>query len=526
MATGVNLSALFDSPPQGAGAVAPASPSVGRTGVNLDNLFYKDSEQAGSEVRRGIAPPPQAVQPTAPIEPERSQTRILDLGTNYTYNGPRIEDPAPKEPGLNLMGSAAKGIKAVKLTWDFLANKLENAVTGSDEDTGAILAKSAAEYKAMESDPRIAEMVKKGDAAESTPAAVYDMLSFAVRNPTMVANFVAEQVPSVVVGGGLGAVATAPVRAGITGLAARAGASAATQAVVGAGATGASVASSAVVLQSLGSNYAEGLDKFKGDKDLASDYAVTKTANEVPANAIAGAFLGFNPFASKIANIALQANIQGVGGATGAYMASKSVGEDPSRGEMLLEYLGEAASAPVDIGIEKLSQRKAGAADTTAVNPPPPGPVPPAGPVVDDTQTERQGLQVIPRKELLATLKDMDAVAYLYSTGSKEQKQSIETAIDRAGTDYRQAFDATVGREQNIMAGERKLGQEPLFVDSLRNAIDVFGNTLNLNSTAKVAKKPVVEPASINDPDFVADQDAEAERILADAERRMLQQKQ
>lgn len=526
MATGVNLSALFDNPPQGAGAVAPAAPSVNRTGVNLDNLFYKDNEEAGQEVRRGIAPPPQTVQPTAPIEPARSQTRILDLGTNYTYNGVKLEEEKPKEPGLNLVDSAAKGVKAVKLTWDYLANRLENAVTGSDRDTGEILARSAAEYKAMESDPRIAEMVKKGDAAESTPAAVYDMLSFAVRNPTMVANFVAEQAPSMLAGGGIGAVVTAPVRAGAVGLASRAGANAAVQSAVGSGVTGASMASSAVVLQSLGSNYAEGLDKFQGDKQAASDYAVTKTANEVPANAVAGAFLGFNPFASKISNIALQANIQGAGGATGAYMASKSVGEDPSRGEMLLEYLGEAASAPVDIAVDKLSKGKS---DVPGTNPPPATnerPVAPPGASQDvGADIQPQGLQVIPRKELLATLKDMDAVAYLYSTGDKEQKKSIEAAIDRAGTDYRQAFDATVGREQNIMAGEAKLAQEPLFVDSLRNAIDVFGKTLNLSSTAKVAKKPAVEPAAIDDPDFVANQDAEAERILADAERRKNQAK-
>ncbi len=266
--------------------------------------------------------------------------------------------PAPKEPGLAIVDSAAKSLKGVKVAWDFLANKLERAVTGEGKDTDAILAKSAKEYEQMASDPRIAEMVKLGDDAPDTVTAVRDMLGFAVRNPTMIANFLAEQVPGMVIGGGLGAVAAAPLRSAAVGAATRAGASAGVSSAVGAGVTGASANTGAVALQSLGSNYVDGLRKYEGDTEAASEYAVTKTAAEVPANAIAGAFIGLNPFASKIANVAMQAGIQGTGGAVGAYQAATSVGEEASRGEMILEFLGEAVTAPIDILQSRIGKEK------------------------------------------------------------------------------------------------------------------------------------------------------------------------
>ena len=293
-------------------------------------------------------------QPAPKAEPRAGKFQF-DLYGNEPK--PEAEAPAPKEPGLDISGGLKKGFKGLAVTWDFLANKLEKAVTGSDEDTGQILAKSADEYRRLESDPRIAELVRKGDAAPDTMSAVTDMLGYAVRNPTMIANFLAEQVPGMTVGGGIGAVATAPVKAAAVGAATRLGASAGVQTAVGAGATGAGINTGAVVFQSLGSNYVEGLSKYKGDTEAASEYAVTKTAAEVPANAIAGAFLGLNPFASKLANVGTQAVIQGAGGAAGAYQAATAVGEEASRGEMILEFLGEAFSAPVDIMVEKFGAK-------------------------------------------------------------------------------------------------------------------------------------------------------------------------
>ena len=351
--------------------------AFGIAGPSTDeSKLFKDKDTALSEVRKpatlgelwGDATAPTETQtnsmPAAEEEKAVQPKTLGDLwGASLTPPPKRVtetqtEEAPAKEPGLNLGGSVAKGLKGLRVTWDFLANKLEKTVTGDGSSTDAILAKSAAEYQSMETDPRIAQLVKLGDDAPDTFSAVKDMLGYALRNPTMVVNFLAEQAPGMLVGGGIGAAATAPLKAGAINLATKAGASAATQAAVGSGVTGASVNASAVVFQSLGSNYVEGLSKYKGDTEAASEYAITKTAAEVPTNAVAGAFLGINPFKSKVANIVNQANIQGIGGATGAYAAAKSVGEDASRGEMLLEYLGEAASAPVDISVEKFSDRR------------------------------------------------------------------------------------------------------------------------------------------------------------------------
>ena len=292
---------------------------------------------------------------SAPAAPAAAASGAPALTGLFTHlGGPQAEAPAPasapkKREGLDLGGSVKKGLKGLKVTWDFLANKLEKSVTGSDEDTGGILARSVDEYQKLESDPRIAELVKKGNDAPNTGAAVRDMLGYALRNPTMIANFVAEQVPGAVVGGGVGGLLASPLKSAAVGAATRAGASATVAGVVGSGVTGAGINTGTVAFQSLGTNYVEGLSKYDGDTEAASEYAITKTASEVPANAIAGAFLGLAPFTSKLANLGLQGTIQGAGGAAGAAMAAKSVGEDIGRGELILEFLGEFATAPIDI---------------------------------------------------------------------------------------------------------------------------------------------------------------------------------
>jgi hypothetical protein len=299
--------------------------------------------------------------PAAPSEPAAGTITLGELRSRLLpgYQAQPAEEPKPpKEPGLDISGGLAKGFKGLKVTWDYLANRLEKAVTGKETDTKDILAKSAEEYGKLQSDPRLAELIRLGDEAPNTAAAVGDMLWYAIKNPTLVANFLAEQVPGAVVGGGVGSVVTAPARAAAVGAATRLGASQAVTGFVGKGVTGAGINTGAVTLQSLGSNYVEGLQKYDGDTEAASQYAVTKTAAEVPANAVAGAFLGFAPFASKFANIGTQVAIQGAGGATGAFQAAEAVGEKASRGEMILEFLGEGAFAPVDILLSRFGDKK------------------------------------------------------------------------------------------------------------------------------------------------------------------------
>lgn len=298
---------------------------------------------------------------------------------SWSGGGDGAPVPAPVEGpkgngkgGLDLMGAAKKGAAGLKVTWDYLANALERGVTGAEADTGAILEKSAAEYQRMASDPRIAELAKRGNDAPGWGEAAWEMTKYLVENPTVVANFLAEQVPGMVASlpaGGTGGAISGSVARGV---AAKAGASAATKAAVGKAAGmagfGASLNASQTALMSLGSNYSEGLEKFGGDVEKARDYATTKTLAEVPANAIAGAFMAVNPFKSIVANTALQATAQGLGGAVGAAQGAASVGETAGKGELLMEFGGEFLTAPADVAAEKIGRKKEPApADTGAV---------------------------------------------------------------------------------------------------------------------------------------------------------------
>lgn len=270
--------------------------------------------------------------------------------------------PPAEEPGI--IDSAVKGMKSVKVTWDFLANKLENAVTGDGSTTAPILQQSVEEYKAMASDPRIQEMIQLGNDAPGYYAAGKEMLTYAARNPGLIANFIAEQGAAVVASLPLGGVGGRIVGAGV----ARTALGTAAKEATVMGATGASINASAVVLGALGTNYVEGLDKFKGDKDAAADYAATKTLSEVPANAVAGMFLGVNPFsrmaasspmASAAGNVAFQTGVQGAGGGVGAVQAAQSVGEEAGKGEILAEIFGEGVLAPIDL-VQARSEAKRG----------------------------------------------------------------------------------------------------------------------------------------------------------------------
>jgi hypothetical protein len=352
--------------------------------------LYKSSAEAGAEVRRsgqtGIAPAPQSssttlaenkprgglAAPRASVDPEfdtylaesrtpQRQERFSadpefdDYLAGKTTLAPETSMPSqepPKEVGFT--DSVEKGFKGLKLTWDYLANKLETAVTGSGSSTAPILQKSVEEYKALASDPRIQELIQRGNDAPDYYEGAKAMLKYIASNPGVAVNFLGEQLPAMaaaVLPGGV-------VGLGARGLAARGGLSATQSAAVGTAAFGATTNSSAVILGSLGTNYVEGLDKFKGDTQAASDYAATKTLAEVPANAVAGLFMGINPVArfapsapisAAVGNAAIQANVQGLGGAVGAYQAAQSVGEEAGRGELLAEYLGEAAFAPVEV---------------------------------------------------------------------------------------------------------------------------------------------------------------------------------
>lgn len=439
-------------------------------------------DEAMQKPDAGQAAAAASVMETPAPKAERSTLGRLGAAPGYevVFDQKAVEQPEPaskqvadEDYGFQPANALKKGFKGLGLTWDFLANRLEKAVTGDTKDTAPILAKSVDEYNQIASDPRIGKMVKEADQKytdEGVVAATGSMLSWMVRNPTMVANFITEQIPGAAIGGGIGGVATAPVRGAVVGAVARAGASKGVQKAVEAGALGASINSSAVVFQSLGTNYTEGLQKFEGDTEAAADYAVTKTAAEVPANAVAGAFLGINPFKSKIANILNQTNIQGIGGATGAYMASKAVGEDPSFGELALEYLGEAVTAPGEVasaGIEKFRGK-----------PQEQGPQAPPNPISDRNAgdpSNTPGLAPAQMQEFVNDSRSVPFFAALYQTADDATKTQIEQAMGRS--DQLEAFQTAINNVQSIEDGNRLVQQNGDFANLVLGSLDPFLST-------------------------------------------------
>ena len=259
-----------------------------------------------------------------------------------------------------------KGVEAASLGWDVLANMAEEYVTGDTKNTEEILAAQVDEYLQLQSDPRVMEAMElatkeyeaSGEGIKGGYEGLKKMLGYFIDNPEAAGLFLAEQIPPLLITAPLGGAPGVAAK----GLARTAGLSKVKQRAIQTAVTGAGINTTAVVGNALGPNYAEGLNKFNGDTEKAREYAVTKTLNEIPANAIAGLFLGINPItrlvpgAPKLAqvtgDVATAAVVQGVGGGMGAKQAAESVGEDITFGELGLEIIGGTFTAPVDIVAE------------------------------------------------------------------------------------------------------------------------------------------------------------------------------
>ena len=117
----------------------------------------------------------------------------------------------------------------------------------------------------------------------------------------------------------------------------------------------------------------------------------------------------------------------------------------------------------------------------------------------DKSQPQISAPVGIEKQELLRTIQNMDAMAYLYDSGDEQQKQAIEKAVQRANLIAE--FNEAKGNVDAIRAGESQLAAEPLFVDTLRNALETFGNTLPQGGKVKFAPRVNEPPPSQFDQD-------------------------
>lgn len=255
-----------------------------------------------------------------------------------------------------------KGAAGLKLTLDFAADQLARAFGADLTETQRILRETSHYYGLQGSD---AALQAAGERAKTAGGGTWygtllNLPGEVARSGDglgVVGRFALEQLPASLVGFGVGAAATAPLRAAVVSKVA----SPLVAAGVNAGLAGAAGNSTAVVASALGSNYQEGLSQGLDEKAAAAR-AWRKTLAEVPANAVAGAAMGLRIGPNQLSNVLAQAGIQGAGGGTGAAMASLSVGETPDPVEIALELLGEGVSAVPEVAgltVSRLSQTRA-----------------------------------------------------------------------------------------------------------------------------------------------------------------------
>lgn len=350
-----------------------------------------------------------------------------------------------RDDEVTFRSSMQKGAQRLMTTWYTLADMIQGT-----EQSALKLKQAQEEYDAMASDPRIAEAIQLATQASdaqggSFTAAAKEMLGFFLRNPTAAINFFGEQLPSVL--------AALPAGGGAGFLAAKTAAKflrPAISRIIGTATGGSSLASTSVVFGALGPNYMEGLKKFGGDVEKAREYAVDKTVAEVPANAIAGTFIGFSPFSKFIkspsvaatADVATQFGIQGTGGALGAKQAAEAVGEEAQMGELALEALGEGITAPVDIVATRNSLSRARQAENII-----------SAAVKDIDPTITAGIDLEPLKNAVAnslakgaSREEIDSLVYQYVI---DKAQGVESdATQKVEFEAQENVEQTAAKDQ------------------------------------------------------------------------------
>lgn len=245
--------------------------------------------------------------------------------------------------------AARKGVAMVKLTWDFLADQLAGSLGMDQTETRRIMADTQRYMQGLgkDFDTELAmDLARKqgGDSVVGVLGALPGAIG-ATDNPfDVVGKFATEQLVASSIGAGVGSVAAAPLRRSAAAYIANQAAARS----VGVALTGASASSTAVVLQSLGSNYQEGINTGL-TPDEAGRRAWVKTLAEVPANALAGALVGLKIGPNQITNILAQTGVQAAAGGIGAASASVAVGEKIDPLEIALEIAGEGIGAAPDL---------------------------------------------------------------------------------------------------------------------------------------------------------------------------------
>lgn len=329
---------------------------------NVYTLSASSPDTAASAARLGrqTGLPPDLVQRNLPAVQQRVAVERVEADTaaapvlRNRYMDPAFaamahDDSAAlarfEQQSYTYGNALKKGVAGAKLTLDFAADQLARLFGADRTETRRILGETGDYYRAQGTDPQLQAAGERAKAAGGgtwygTLAHLPVEIARADDPLDILGKFMTEQLPTSIAGFGLGAAASAPVRSAV---AARVQSELVARGVQ-AGIAGAAGNSTAVVVQSLGVNYQEGLQQGL-DERAAAQRAWKKTLGEVPANAIAGAAMGLRIGPNQLTNVLGQTAVQGAGGGTGAAMAASAVGEQADPVEIALEILGEGISA-------------------------------------------------------------------------------------------------------------------------------------------------------------------------------------
>lgn len=234
---------------------------------------------------------------------------------------------------------------------DSFAGAVDRGLDEIDQARQRELVSVVQAYNAMPRDQRLGFAAQLYDQARGEGEAIFSATGeagmYALRNPGAIGNALVEMIPGLVVGGGAGGLAAAPVRGAVASRLTNAFAQRWAEKAITVGGVnlGASVASGA------GQNLAEGYRKT-GDLDQSYAYSLKRTLAEGVVNALGGMaplpFAG-RGIAGRFGNFATEGVAQGVGGAAGVAAGAAAVGEEASGGEMMLNGLMGFGTAPIDL---------------------------------------------------------------------------------------------------------------------------------------------------------------------------------
>lgn len=128
---------------------------------------------------------------------------------------------------------------------------------------------------------------------------------------------------------------------------------------------------------------------------------------------------------------------------------------------------------------------------------------------VNKGKPSTENLPGITPGELKETLGSPAAIAYLYSTGTEQERQQLSMAADRMG--MTQVFNDSINNEQLVKQGEGMLGSLPVRVDDLRGAIGTYSETLPLGKKPKFTYKK-----RNTEEDFNRNYDEELQQVYGD----------